>query len=159
MASRLFSTPTKSKATRGPVVTDPQPKLRQLSLRASLHLDPPEEPSTPEKPKRQYKTRGTGGTFGGQRPPKALHLKATFEQRRHEHQSQLQAKKVKQSNSYTDRAYHKFVKEMLLLETEGSARDRFRNVVQKWKSQTTSGPRAAVAEEAMVRAADNKSVM
>ena len=159
MASRLFSTPTKSNATRGPVVTDPQPKLRQLSLRASLQLDPPEAPSTPEKPKRQYKARGTGGTFGGKRPPKSLRLKAAFEQQRHEHQAELQAKKAKQPSSYTDRAYHKFVKEMLPLETEGSARDRFRKVVQKWKSQTASGPSAAVAEEAMVRAADNKSVM
>ena len=159
MASRLLSTPTKSKATRGPVVTDPLPKLRQLSLRACLHLDPPGEPSTPQKPKRQYKTRGTGGTFGGQRPPKALHLKATFEQRRHEHQSQLQAKKVKQSNSYDDRAYHKFVKEMLPLETSGSSRERFLRVVQKWKSQTRDGQSAAMADEAMAGAADNQFVM
>ena len=159
MASRLFSTPTKSKAIRGPVVTDPQPKLRQLSLRASLHLDPPEELSTPEKPKRQYKTRGTGGTFGGQRPPKALRLQAAFEQRRHEHQSQLQAKKVKQSNSYTDRAYHKFVKEMLPLETSGSSRERFVRVAQKWKSQMRDGQSAAMADEAMVRAADDQCVM
>ena len=73
MASRLFSTPTKSNATRGPVVTDPQPKLRQLSLRASLQVDPPEAPSTPEKLKRQYKARGTSGTFGGKHPPKQSH--------------------------------------------------------------------------------------
>ena len=101
----------------------------------------------------QYKARGTGGTFGGQRPPKAWHLKADFEQRRSAHQSGVQAKKATKSNSYADRAYHKFVKEMLPLETEGSGRDRFQRVVQKWKSQRTS------ADEAMERAADNKSVM
>ena len=39
------------------------------------------------------------------------------------------------------------------METEGSTRDRFRRVVQKWKSQRTS------VDEAMERAADNKSVM
>ena len=159
MASRLFSTPTKSKTTPGPLVTDPQPKLRQLSLRARLRLDPPATPSTPEKPKRQYAARGTSGTFRGQRPPKKVHMRADFEKRRDAHQSSLQAKKDTKSKHYADRAYHKFVKEMLPLETEGSARDRFRKVVQKWKSQTTSGPSAAVAEETMVRAADNKSVM
>ena len=153
MASRLLSTPTKSKAAQCPVVTDPQPKLRQLSLRVCLHLDPQDTAGTPEKPKRQYKARGTGGTFGGQRPPKKLHLKRDVEQRCSAHQSEVHAKKATKSNSYADRAYHKFVKEMLPLETEGSARDRFRRVVQKWKSQRTS------ADEAMERAADNKSVM
>ena len=88
-----------------------------------------------------------------------MHGRADFEKRRDAHQSSLQAKKDTKSKPYADRAYHKFVKEMLPLETEGSTRDRFRKVVQKWKSQTTSGPSAAVAEEAMVRAADNKSVM
>ena len=154
MASRLFSTPTKSQTTPGPLVTDPQPKLRQLSLRACLRSDPPATPSTPEKRKRQYTARGTGGTFGGKRPPRKVHARADF---RVAHQFSKQAKKNTKSKPYADRAYHKFVKEMLPLETEGSTRDRFRKVVQKWKSQTTSGPSAA--EEAMVRAADNKSVM
>ena len=138
MASRLLSTPTKSKAAQGPVVTDPQPKLRQISLRACLHLDTPDTPGTPEQTKRQYKARGTGGTFGGQRPPMAWHLKADFEQRRSAHQSEVQVKKATQPNSYAYRAYHKFLKEMLPLETEGSARDRFSRVVQTWKSQNTS---------------------
>ena len=159
MASRLLSTPTKSRTAQGLVVTDPQPKLRQLSLRVCFQQDPPETPGTPEKPKRKYKARGTGGTFGGKRPPKKVHARADFEKRRDAHQSSLQAKKDTKSKPYADRAYHKFVKEMLPLETEGSPNARFRKVVQKWKSQTTSGPRAAVAEEAMVRAADNKSVM
>ena len=121
MASRLLSTPTKSKAGQFPVVTDPQPKLRQISLRACLHLDTPDTPGTPEKTKRQYKARGTGGTFGGQRPPKALHLKAAFEKRLNAHQSALQEKKVTKSNSYTDRAYHKFMKEQakMMLQVEG----------------------------------------
>ena len=118
-----------------------------------LHLDPQDTAGTPEKAKIQYKARGTGGTFGGQRPPKAWHLKADFEQRRSAHQSGAQAKKATKSNSYADRAYHKFVKEMLPLETEGSGRDRFQRVVQKWKSQRTS------ADEAMERAADDKSAM
>ena len=157
MASRLCSTPTKSQTTPGPLVTDPQPKLRQLSLRACLRSDPPATPSTPEKRKRQYTARGTGGTFGGKRPPRKVHARADFEKLRAAHQFSLQAKKNTKSKPYADRAYHKFVKEMLPLETEGSTRDRFRKVVQKWKSQTTSGPSAA--EEAMVRAADNKSVM
>ena len=118
-----------------------------------MHLDPQDTAGPPEKPKRQYKARGTGGTFGGQRPPKAWHLKADFEQRRNAHQSEVHVKKATKSDSYADRAYHKFVKEMLPLETKGSARDRFRRVVQKWKSQRTS------ADEAMERAADKKSVM
>ena len=122
-------------------------------------MDPPDASSTPQKPKRQYAARGTGGTFGGQRPPQKVHKRADFEKRRDAHQSNLQAKKTTKSDSYADRAYHKFVKETIPLETEGSARDRFRKVVQKWKSQTTSGQSAAVADEAMVRAADNKSVM
>ena len=149
MASRLFSTPTKSKTTRGPVVTDPQPKLRQLSLRMCLQRDLPDtsSSSTPEKPKRQYKTRGTGGTFGGMRPPKKLHRKPAFEQRRETHQAELHVKKATQSKSYTDRAYHKFVKEMLPLETDGSSRDRFLRVVQKWKSRTTQEQSAAMAVE------------
>ena len=122
-------------------------------MRVCLHLDPQDTAGTPEKPKRQYKARGTGGTCGGQRPPKAWYLKADVEQRRNAHQSGAQTKKATKSNSYADRAYHKFVKEMLPLETEGSTRDRFRRVVQKWTSQRTS------ADEAMERAADNKSVM
>ena len=65
----------------------------------------------------------------------------------------MQAKKDTKSKPYADRAYHKFVKEMLPLETEGSACDRFRRVVQKWKSQRTS------ADEAMERVADHKSVI
>ena len=122
-------------------------------MRVCLHLDPQDTAGTPEKPKQQYKARGTGGTFGGQRPPNKLHLKADVEQRRSAHQSEVQAKKATQSNSYADRAYHKFVKEMLPLETEGSGRDRFQRVVQKWKSQRTS------ADEAMERADGNKYVM
>ena len=132
MASLLLSTPTKSKAAQGPVVTDPQPKLRQLSLRVCLHLDPQDTAGTPEKPKRQYKARGTGGTFGGQRPPKAWHLKADFEQRRSAHQSGVQAKKATKSNSYADRAYHKFAKEMLPSETEGPSQYWFQRVAQQW---------------------------
>ena len=121
-------------------------------------MDPPATPSTPEKPKRQYTARGTGGTFGGKRAPKrSAHARADFEKLREAHQSSLQAKKDTKSKPYADRAYHKFVKKMLPLETEGSTRDRFRKVAEKWKSQTTSGPSAA--EEAMARAADNKSVM
>ena len=154
MASRLFSTPTKSKTTPGPLVTDPQPKLRQLSLRACLRSA---TPSTPEKPKRQYTARGTGGTFGGKRPPKKVHARADFEKRRDAHQWSLQAKKDRpkkvDTKPYADRAYHKFVKEMLPLETEGSTRDRFRKVVQKWKSQMTS------VDEAIERVAGNTSVM
>ena len=120
MASRLFSTPTKSQTTPGPLVTDPQPKLRQLSLGACLRSDPPATPSTPEKPKRQYTARGTGGTFGGKRAPKrSVHARADFEKRREAHQSSLQAKKDTKSKPYADRAYHKFVKEMLPLETDG----------------------------------------
>ena len=42
-----------------------------------------------------------------------------------------------------DHAYQKFVKEMLPLETGGSARDRFRRVAEKWKSHMTSGEDAA----------------
>lgn len=165
MASHSFSTPTKDRTAQRPVVTDPQPMLRQLSLRACLQQDPPETPApgTPEKPKRQYKARGTAGTFGGKRPPKALHLKAAFEEQRGAHLSELKEKKATKSN-YTDRAYHKFVKEMLPLETGGSARDRFRRVAQKWKSQQ-AGQSAAMADETKrqgmdeSRVADNKSVM
>ena len=88
-----------------------------------------------------------------------MHLKTTFEQQRHEHQAELQAKHAKQPSSYTDRAYHEFVKEMLPLETSGSSRERFLRVVQKWKSQTRDGQSAAMADEAMARAADNQCVM
>ena len=163
MASRLLSTPTKSRAAGCPVVTDPQPKLRQLSLTACLHRDPPGSPGTPEKRKRNYTTRGTGGTFVGRRPPKALHLKAAFEERRRAHETELQQKKATMSKSYTDRAYHKFVKEMLVEEKEGSSRERFQRVVQKWKSQTTTGQShsksSVQGDEAMERAADNRAVM
>ena len=138
MASRQFCTFTSSNTTRGPVVTDPQPKL--------LQWDRPGAPSTPEKPTRKYTARGTGGTLGGpQRPPKAARLQAAAES---------QAKKTKKSNSYADRPYHKFMQEMLPLETRtsGSSRERFLSVVQKWKAQRRE-------DEAMARAADNQSVM
>ena len=88
-------------------------------MRVCLHLDPQDTAGTPEKPKRQYKARGTGGTFGGQRPPKAWRLKADVEQRRSAHQSEVQAEKATQSDSYAYRAYHKFVKEMLPLGDRG----------------------------------------
>ena len=78
---------------------------------------------------------------------------------RHEHQAELQAKKAKQPSSYTDRIYHKFMKEMLPLETSGSSRERFHNVVQKWKLKMRAGQSAAMADEAMAGAADNQFVM
>ena len=140
MASRQFS---KSKASRGPVVTDLQPKMRQLSLRACLQLESPVVTDLQLKPKRKYTARGTGGTFGGQRPPKDLRLKVAFEQRRQEHQAEIQVKKTKESISYEARAYHKFMKEMLPLETSGSSRERFLSVVHKWKAQRSE-------DEAMV---------
>ena len=149
MASRLLSTPTQSSKQRGPVVTDPQPKMLQLSLRVCFQQDPPETASTPEKPKRKYKARGTGGTFGGKRPPKALHLKDAFEEQRNAHLLELKEKKATKSNSYADRAYHKFMKEMLRLETSGSVQDRFRRVTEKWKSQA----------KGQSMDADNRSVM
>ena len=147
MASRQFCTFTSSNATRGPVVTDPQPKL--------LQLHPSGAPSTPEKPKRKYTARGTSGTFGGpQRPPKAVRLQAA---------SGSQGKKTQKSNSYADRTYHKFVQEMLPLETSGSSRERFLRVVQKWqwikRLEMREGQSAAMADEAMARAADNQFVM
>jgi hypothetical protein len=151
MASRLLSTPTKSTNTRGPVISDPQPKLRQLSLRDCLH---PGTHDTPEKPKRNYKTRGTCGTFAGNRPPKRQHLMATFEEKRNAHQAELQEKKSMKSKPIKDRNYQQFMKRMLPLETSGSTRDRFRSGVQKWKSQTTSGQDAAIA-----MSAENMAVM
>ena len=151
MASRLLSTPTKGKNPRGPVVSDQQPKLRQLSLSDCLN---PGSHDTPEKPKRQYKARGTCGTFGGKRPPKRFHLQAAFEEQRNAHQAQLLEKKSTKPKPIKDRDYQKFMKDMLPLETSGSARDRFRSVAQRWKSQKTSGQDAA---EAM--AAENMSVM
>lgn len=151
MASRLLCTPTKSKGARGPVFSDPQPMLRQLSLRECLA---PGLRNTPEKPKRQYKPRGTCGTFGGQRPPKRAHLKAAFEEKRKSHQAHLQEKQSEKAKPMKDHAYQKFVKEMLPLETIGSARDRFRRVAEKWKSQTTSGEDAAA-----LMAAENMAVM
>ena len=79
---------------------------------------------------------------------------ADFEKRRRAYQAELQKKKDTKSESYAEnRAYHKFMKEMIPLETKGSAQDRFQSVAQKWKSQST------LADEAMERAADNKSVM
>ena len=58
-------------------------------------MDPPATSGwgTPEKPKRHYAPRGTGGTFGGKRPPKKVHARADFEKRRDAHQWSLQAKK------------------------------------------------------------------
>jgi len=129
------------------VFSDPQPMLRQLSLRECLA---PGLRNTPEKPKRQYKPRGTCGTFGGQRPPKRAHLKAAFEDKRMSHEAHLQEK----GKLMKDHAYKKFVKEMLPLETIGSARDRLRCVAEKWKSQTTSGEDAAA-----LMAAENMAVM
>ena len=123
-------------------------------MRVCLHLDPQDTAGTPEKPKRQYKARGTVGTFGGQRPPKAFRLTADFEKRRRAYQAELQKKKDTKSESYAEnRAYHKFMKEMIPLETKGSAQDRFQSAAQQWASQRTS------VDEAMERAADNKSVM
>ena len=75
---------------------------------------------------------------------KGMAPEGRFEQRRSAHQSGAQAKKAAKSNSYADRAYHKFMKEMLPLETDGSARERFQRVVQKWNSQKTSGQSAAM---------------
>ena len=123
-------------------------------MRVCLHLDPQDTAGTPEKPKRQYKAKGTVCTVGGQRPPQALRLMADFEKRRRAYQAELQKKKDTKSESYAEnRAYHKFMKEMIPLETKGSAQDRFQSAAQKWKSQRTS------VDEAMERAADNKSVM
>ena len=70
--------------------------------------------------------------------------------------TRLSCKKEKgaKSESHAESsAYHKFMKEMIPLETKGSAQDRFQSAAQKWKSQRTS------VDEAMERAADNKSVM
>ena len=123
-------------------------------MRVCLHLDPQDTAGTPEKPKRQYNARGTVGTFGGQRPPQASHLMADVEKRRRAYQAELQKKKDTKSESYAEnRAYHKFMKEMIPLETKGSAQDRFQSAAQKWESQRTS------VDEAMEKAADNKAVM
>ena len=127
--------------------------MKQLSLRVCLHLDPQDTAGTPEEPKRQYKAKGTVGTFGGQRPPKASRLLAEFEKRRRAYQAELHKKNDTKSESYAEnRAYHKFMKKMIPMETEGSARDRFRRVVQKWTSQRAS------ADEVMERVADHASV-
>ena len=123
-------------------------------MRVCLHLDPQDTAGTPEKPKRQYKANGTAGTFGGQHAPKAFHLVAEFEKRRRAHQAEFQTKQDTQSKSYAEnRAYHKFMKEMIPLETKGSAQDRFQSAAPEWESHMTS------VDEAMERAADNKSVM
>ena len=75
------------------MISDPHPMLRQLSLRERLA---PGSHDTPEKPKRQYKRqykpRGTCGTFSGQRPPKGVHVKAAFEEKRKSHWAHLQEK-------------------------------------------------------------------
>ena len=79
---------------------------------------------------------------------------AYFEKRRRAYHSELQHEKDTKPESYAEnRAYHKFMKEMIPLETKGSAQDRFQSAAQKWKSQRTS------VDEAMERAANNKSVM
>ena len=156
MASHSFSTPTKDRTAQRPVVTDPQPMLRQLSLRAWLQQDPPETPVPPARPKRQYRARGTAGTFRGKRPPKALHRRAAFEKQRAAHLAELNEKKATKSN-YKPSAYHKFVKEMLPLETGGSSRDRFRRVAQKWRSQQ-AGQSAAMADETKRQGMDESRV-
>ena len=123
-------------------------------MRVCLHLDHQDTAGTPEKPKRQYKAKGTVGTCVGQRPPTALHLMADVEKRRRSYPAELQKRKGTKSESYAEnRADHTFMKEMIPLETKGSAQDRFQRGAQKWKSQRTS------VDEAMERAADNKAVM
>ena len=83
-----------------------------------------------------------------------MHRVTDFEKRRRAYQAELQKKEDTKSESYAEnRAYHKFMKEMIPLETKGPAHDRFQSAAQKWKSQRTS------VDEAMERAADNKSVM
>ena len=79
---------------------------------------------------------------------------ADFEKRRRAYQAELQKEKDTKPESYAEnRADHKFMKEMIPLDTQGYTQDRFQSAAQKWKSQRTS------VDEAMERAADNKSVM
>ena len=160
MAARLLCTPTKGKNARGPVISDQQPMLQQLSLDACFNPGAQVTPEkrgaqvTPEKRKRQYKPRGTCGTFQGKRPPKRAHLQDEFQRQRDAHQTELAVKKHAKSQLVQDRAYQQFMKKMLPLETEGSGRDRFRRVAEKWKSQTPSAQDAA-----SVMAAENAAVM
>ena len=80
-------------------------------------------------------------------------MKAVLEEKRKSHRARLQEKQ-NETNPMKDHAYHKFAKEMLPLETGGSARDRCRRVAEKWKSQMTAGEDATA-----LIAADNIAVM
>ena len=67
-------------------------------------------------------------------------MKAAVEEKGKSHRAHLQENQSETANHH---AYQKFVKDMLPLETGGSARDRFRRVAEQWKSQTTYGQDAA----------------
>ena len=133
------------------MISDQQPKSRQLILADALALG---SGNTPQKPKRQYRPRGACGAFSGNRPPKRLHLKAAFDEKHVAHQVHLQEKVSQKSQGIKDRAYHKFMKEMLPLQTGTSPQDRFRSVAQKWKDQVTSGQDSAAS-----MAAENRAVV
>ena len=85
----------------------------------------------------QETVQGQGHRWHIWRPAstKGIAPEAAFEKRLHAHQSELQEKKATKSNSYTDRAYHKFMQEMLPLETDGATCERFQRMAQKWKSE------------------------
>ena len=81
-------------------------------------------------------------------------MKGAFEEKRKSHRAHLQEKQSETAMPMKDHVYQKSVKEMLPLETGGSARDRFRRVAEKWKSLTTSGEDAAA-----LMVAQNMAVM
>lgn len=134
------------------MVSDQEPKLRQMSLRDCFA---PSSMKTPEKPKRSYKPRGSAGTFGGNRPPKRPHLKDAFMEKRAAHEAALQEKMKERVENIKARTYQQFMKEKLMEPTlGGDGRERMRSVAQLWKEV-----KAAEMSQAAVLAAENRAVM
>ena len=88
---------------------------------------------------REYRPRGTCGTFAGRRPPKDVAKLRKFNEDRAKHLENLCKEKGKKRRSTSMMAtYRGFVQKMLPLETEGSGAERLCSVAAKWKQRATT---------------------
>jgi hypothetical protein len=89
--------------------------------------------SPPEK--RQYRPRGSCGTFGGRHPPQDEDKLKKFMEERSVHMQKLKDRKRQITNP--QQSYRQFVKTQTIFpqETEGAAHERMCRVVAKWQEQ------------------------
>ena len=92
-------------------------------------------PETPEKTKRAYRPRGTCGTFAGHRPPKRISGMEAYSAILESCKIKLKQQQAEASEKIRKRTWQTCVKEKMPLESDGTARDKLRNVALQWAKE------------------------